>query len=305
MLTRVAGNDWIVLQAEDHGYGVAEGTVFHWLDSFCSEMVQGNGPYIAVNSQAVPAYVQAPINQQVKIGAYIGMPLRLSDGSLFGTLCAIHPDPVAAEIEVELSLIEVLARLLSSLLDAELKTQQQLRRAERAEIEALTDALTGLYNRRGWDNLVAAEERRCQSYGYSASVIAIDIDNLKDVNDTLGHAAGDRLIKRLARVLTTLLRKEDVAARVGGDEFTVLAVEIDEAGATALVERLSETLTAAGVKASIGMAMRVPSQGLAIAGQKADALMYCQKQAKKAELFHHIKQLPPVTSQLSPSLQNL
>ena len=75
MITRTEGNDWIVLQAEDHGYGVSAGTVLRWSYSFCSEMVKGNGPRIAPDSAEVPAYVRAPIGQQVPIRAYVGIPL--------------------------------------------------------------------------------------------------------------------------------------------------------------------------------------------------------------------------------------
>ena len=91
MITRTEGEDWIVLQVEDHGYGISPGTVFRWADSFCSEMVQNNGPKVAPNSDIVPAYAAAPIGQQVPIKAYIGVPLSNADGSLFGTLCAIDP----------------------------------------------------------------------------------------------------------------------------------------------------------------------------------------------------------------------
>ena len=98
MITRVEGNDWIVLQAEDHGYDVKPGRVFNWADSFCSHMVQGHAPRIAPRSEDVPLYASAPIAQQVNIKAYIGQPLVKEDGSLFGTLCAIDPEPKSEKI---------------------------------------------------------------------------------------------------------------------------------------------------------------------------------------------------------------
>ena len=76
MVTRTEGEDWIVLHVEDHGYGVRPGTVFRWSDSFCSRMVQGLGPRVAPDAAGVPAYAEAPIGRQVRIGAYIGLPLR-------------------------------------------------------------------------------------------------------------------------------------------------------------------------------------------------------------------------------------
>ena len=65
MVTRTESEDWIVLNANDHGYEVAPGDVFRWTDSFCSRMVKGQGPRIAPSSKAVPAYAAAPIGQQV------------------------------------------------------------------------------------------------------------------------------------------------------------------------------------------------------------------------------------------------
>ena len=93
MVTRREGDDWIVLHAADQGYGVKQGDVFRWMDSFCSRMVRGEGPRIAPRSQEIPVYAAAPIGQQVDIGAYVGVPLDWHDGRLFGTLCAIHPQP--------------------------------------------------------------------------------------------------------------------------------------------------------------------------------------------------------------------
>src|SRR5262245_11920788 len=80
-VSRTEGEDWIVLRAEDHGYGVEDGTVFRWADSFCARMVEGQGPRIAPRSESVPAYAAAPIGRQVKIGAYVGVPLSRADGS--------------------------------------------------------------------------------------------------------------------------------------------------------------------------------------------------------------------------------
>lgn len=130
MVTRKEQEDWIVLQTEDHGYGVKEGTVFRWADSFCSQMVLGRGPRIAPRSEEIPAYATAPIGRQVTIGSYVGVPLMGPDGSLFGTLCAIHPAPQPPIVASELPLVELLARLLSSILSSDLKMAEQARQAE-------------------------------------------------------------------------------------------------------------------------------------------------------------------------------
>lgn len=289
MVTRVTGDDWIVLQAEDHGYGVEPGQVLKWADSFCSEMVKGYGPCIAPQSERIEVYKHAPINQQVKIAAYVGMPLCDKDGTLFGTLCGIHPEAFPASLANELPLIETLAKLLGSLLDAELNAQTADRRAERAETEAQTDALTGLYNRRGWNQLLHLEELRCQQFGCPASIIVVDLDDLKKINDECGHAIGDEYLQRSADAMCRVLRKEDIAARIGGDEFAILGVEMDGHGVQGLVERLNVALASAQIPASLGIAVRNPSEGLAIAWQRADLEMYRQKRNRKA-LADHLTQ---------------
>lgn len=280
MVTRAEGDDWIVLQSEDHGYGVTPGKVFRWADSFCSEMVQGNGPRVAPDSDAVAAYVAAPIGQQVPIKAYIGVPLTNSDGTLFGTLCAIDPSRQPDDLAEEQEMVELLAAMLSKILNAELRAVLDARRSQRLEQEAQSDALTQLSNRRAWDVLLSQEEERCRRYGHPATVLAIDLDELKGINDTLGHAAGDALIVRAADALRLAARDNDVVARLGGDEFGVIAVECDEVGAEALVARIRNALTDHGVKASIGMAMRLPSIGLKLAWKIADKRMYMEKRSR-------------------------
>ncbi|WP_295994039.1 hypothetical protein [Rugamonas sp.] len=81
MVTRAEGEDWIVLHADDHGYGVRAGQVYRWTDSFCSRMVRGLGPRVAPDSARVDSYAAAPIGRLVDIGAYIGIPLTRADGA--------------------------------------------------------------------------------------------------------------------------------------------------------------------------------------------------------------------------------
>lgn len=280
MVTRTEGDDWIVLQSEDHGYGVEPGTVFQWADSFCSEMVKGNGPRIAPRSHDVPAYRDAPIGRQVQIKAYVGLPLTHKDGRLFGTLCAIHPSVQPASIVAEQELVELLGTLLSTILQAELNAVNEARNAERLQTEALTDALTNTYNRRGWDKFLASEEERCRRYGHPAAVLVIDLDELSLINDTQGHAAGDALIANAGSALRRAARSIDIVARLGGDEFGILSTECDRAGGEALLKRVQTALSNANVKASVGLAMRSPSGGIQGAWEAADQAMYEDKRSR-------------------------
>ncbi len=282
MITRVEGENWIVLCSSDHGYEVESGDVFHWADSFCSQMVCDRGPRIAPCSQDIPVYAEAPIGKQIPIGAYIGVPLPRADGQLFGTLCAIDPQPKPEHIIDELPLIELLARMLTTVLESELKIQEQARRAERAMAESMTDSLTQLYNRRGWDQLMELEERRSARYGHPSCVVSIDLDDLKQANDLFGHAYGDQLLTRAADLFTSVVRDSDIAARVGGDEFAILAVECDEVGCRKLVARLEEILARDQISASIGYAMRCHQKTLIQTWELADQKMYANKRNRKA-----------------------
>jgi diguanylate cyclase (GGDEF)-like protein len=158
------------------------------------------------------------------------------------------------------------------------------RRLERAESVAFCDALTDLYNRRGWDQLLKAEESRCRRHGRTACVVSIDLDDLKAVNDLHGHDSGDELLRKAARALRTTLRAQDVAARVGGDEFAVLAVECEADAVTALHARLTAALDVEGVRASVGVAMRTSTNDLAHTWREADEAMYREKRSRKAAL---------------------
>ena len=277
MVTRVVGEDSIVLEAADRGYGVVGGDVFRWSESFCSRMVEGLGPRIAPNVHSVAAYAAAPLARQVTIGAYVSVPIELEDGSLFGTLCALDPVPQPERILEEEALVGLFSRLLGTLAAASLRTEDATRLAEYAELHASTDALTGIANRRAWDQILETEEARSRRFGSPVAVLAVDLDDLKRVNDTEGHVGGDALLVAAAGALVGVCRDTDLAARTGGDEFALLVPGCNEAGLESLVQRVEEAFAAAGVRASIGVASRSPQAGLVAAWLAADEAMYASK----------------------------
>ena len=103
---------------------------------------------------------------------------------------------------------------------------------------AHTDQLTGLANRRRFEQLFASEHERARRHHRPLAVLTLDIDHFKAVNDTYGHAVGDEVLKAVARSVAKTLRQTDWIARTGGEEFVVLAPESNPAGAVALGERL-------------------------------------------------------------------
>ena len=123
--------------------------------------------------------------------AFVGAPLVVGD-QLFGVLCGVDTSSKLTAAHGDSPHVMTAARILSTILRSELEREELLRRAERAEDDALIDELTGLFNRRGWDRLTEREETRSARYGHSATVFMMDVDGLKQKNDAEGHTAARR-----------------------------------------------------------------------------------------------------------------
>jgi diguanylate cyclase (GGDEF)-like protein/PAS domain S-box-containing protein len=154
------------------------------------------------------------------------------------------------------------------------------------------DALTGLFNRRRFEEELERELAAAGRYGGGGAVIALDLDHFKYINDSLGHNVGDELIGRAASLLRDRLRETDVVARLGGDEFAVILPRADERHATSVAEDLLSTIRSggavtgehgrAGTTASAGVALFPEQRGAVSAGEllvEADVAMYDAKEA--------------------------
>ena len=282
VITRAVGEHQVVLEAHggEAAYGVEAGTVLSWGGSLCRAMVAGAGPHVAPRLSDVPAYATAPNRAHLPVEAYVGVPLLRPDGEVFGTLCAFDPEPQPESLREWEGLVHLQARLLSTILHLELDGERLARRAERAESAATSDGLTGVGNRRGWDDVLVAEEARCRRYGHPACVLVVDLNDLKRVNDRSGHAAGDELLRACADVLVGFARTSDHVARLGGDEFAVLAVETTRDGGEAEAGRLRHAFRSAGISAAVGLGVRGPAGSLGEAWLEADADMYAHKPAR-------------------------
>ncbi len=165
--------------------------------------------------------------------------------------------------------------------------------SERKELESrlrflsFHDPLTGLYNRTFFEEEAA---RAGRSLRYVVSVLVADLDGLKAVNDRLGHAAGDELIRHAANVLRAAFRLEDVVARVGGDEFAALMVGADEPAAEAMVSRVRAFVArhvrdgcVCGLRISLGVATAQPGEPISEALHVADMRMYEDKKQGRGD----------------------
>ena len=120
------------------------------------------------------------------------------------------------------------------------QTEKLLIRLER---ESRSDALTGIANRRYLDEFLPVEMERAKRYGHPLTIAMLDIDHFKLVNDTLGHAMGDRVLCTIAKMLTTELRSIDRAARYGGEEFIIVFPETTNSDGIATCEKLRTLIT--------------------------------------------------------------
>ncbi|MGB9695602.1 MAG: sensor domain-containing diguanylate cyclase, partial [Caldisericaceae bacterium] len=107
---------------------------------------------------------------------------------------------------------------------------------------SITDALTGLYNRREFDKRIKDEVERAKRYKRPLSIISMDLDKFKELNDTFGHLAGDNVLRAFGEILRKSIRNMDVAFRVGGDEFAIILPETEEEFAFGIAERIRQSL---------------------------------------------------------------
>ncbi len=156
-----------------------------------------------------------------------------------------------------------------------------------AQLDAYTDFLTGLRNRRYLDLILDRELFRVARYGRPLSLILLDLDGFKAVNDTHGHEVGDRVLKALARCLEEHLRQSDRAVRLGGEEFAVVLPETGLPQALRLAERLRQAVAALRVppverlSASFGVAQASPTDSPLSLLKRADEALYRAKRQGK------------------------
>lgn len=215
----------------------------------------------------------------VKVGDY-----------LFTIPLAVEKNLTTAKIKRENE--ELRRRLEHALADVRGKNQQLEQSLRRVEELAATDELTGLYNRRHFARV--SEQLFADAYrsGGDLACVMIDMDRFKQLNDTRGHQAGDAMLALAGKVIAANLRKMDVAARYGGDEFVILLPHTDAQAATTVAQRIADEFqrsSAARLNNPGGMSMSIgcatlkhhrPSGAEQLVGF-ADAAMYRAKQTGK------------------------
>ena len=202
-------------------------------------------------------------------------------------------------LEATKSIIKSGSRLQTRMKVSSEDLKQLHKELEISQQEARTDALTGLTNRRGLEKRLELERIRARQNNSVFSVIMIDIDHFKTVNDTFGHLVGDSLLRGFASILTSQVRRKDLPTRYGGEEFLIILPETDVEGAYAVAEKIRGALgkkewTIKESQKSIGqikVSMGIAQYNLTETGNqvvnRADEAMYHAKSTGRDRIIIH------------------
>lgn len=248
-------------------------------DSMCRLVVDSEQRIVCADATADPRFGYSSfVSGPAPVRFYLSVPLRSTDGVVLGTLCAFDTRPAAITDE-QLARFEDVAD--------QVVAQIELQRiAVDLGHRACQDPLTGVANRIVLADRLSAAFARRQRHGGQTVLAVIDINHFKAINDEWGHSAGDEVLVQVARRLTESIRAEDTVARVGGDEFVILAeVEDLTEFAHELTERiaraLAEPIVCAGRRRRIGAALGCihaePGESMSDALERADREMYAHK----------------------------
>jgi two-component system cell cycle response regulator len=166
---------------------------------------------------------------------------------------------------------------------------------------AITDKLTGLYNRRYFDHFLDFELKRSSRQKASLALLMMDIDNFKQINDTLGHLFGDKILNKLGDIIKSIIRETDLAARYGGEEFAIVMSNTGLEEAVEIAERMRKAISACNfdikklpTTVSIGVAL-YPSDSTSLQDlvSNADRALYRAKHKGKNRVCVYSNSLKP------------
>ena len=241
--------------------------------SFCGHAILGNDIFVIEDALEDERFADNPlVTDEPKIRFYAGAPLRYLDGNKLGTLCLIDQEPRTMD-EEDCTLLRDLAEMAEGELSA-----IQL---------ATIDDLTKISNRRGFISLAQNSINLCARQGTPVSMVFLDLDKFKPINDQFGHAEGDHALITFADLMRKSFRDSDVFARIGGDEFVVLLTNTKKDRATEIVARFRGQVDVYNTQAkrgydlcfSDGIVSMLPNQDSLVDDllREADVLMYEKK----------------------------
>jgi diguanylate cyclase (GGDEF)-like protein len=192
--------------------------------SFCTHTIQQREPLVIENALDDPRFANVPlVVGPPYVRSYAGVPLRTPEGYNVGALCAMDTRPRRFS-PADVAILGNFANIVCDELELRLIAQ--------------VDHLTGALTRRGFVDQAEKEMERARRYGRATSLVMLDVDHFKRVNDTYGHAVGDQALQQIVRIAEATLRPSDLFGRLGGEEFALLLPETNGAAAVIAAERL-------------------------------------------------------------------
>lgn len=206
---------------------VPEGSTVDWSDSMCRQTL--------LDGREVLNDISPDLPNGLGMQTFMAVPILVETRTI-GTVCGASRRRVDVD-DRALRMTRLVAESLATHLAIAQESLVHRARADDAEVLALTDALTGLANRRAFTARWAEELLRSTHHDYAVSVLMVDVDRFKAVNDRHGHDVGDSVLRAVGEALSSASRGQDVVARLGGDEFAVIAAHTVADGATLLADR--------------------------------------------------------------------
>ncbi len=245
--------------------------------SFCGHAINEDGLFIIPNAVKDERFFDNPlVTDAPNIRFYAGYPLKLRQGINIGTLCLIDSKPREMD-EEDRQLLED----LGAMIEQEIKSVQL----------ATLDELTLISNRRGFLTLADHSLKVCQRKEMNYTVILLDLNKFKPINDEHGHHEGDFALKTFAQTMQREFREVDVIGRLGGDEFVVFLTDTEDEQVQLVLERFAEAVAATNKKMnkpyniefSAGVAHFNHDSELSLEQmlEKADAAMYLDKKGQE------------------------
>ncbi|WP_299036085.1 GGDEF domain-containing protein [uncultured Pseudokineococcus sp.] len=300
-ITRCDGEDQVFTEVRTRDYDVLPHPRVSWEGSLCRRMA-GGAARVAARTSEVPEYAECVPVEKWPVRAYVGAPIRLADGPVLGTVCGYHPTELEqSALERVQPAVELVADMLAQTLLAQTLREQALIREAELRRLATRDHLTGLSTRAVFHERLTHALELHDATRRPLSVLLIDVDDFKTVNDTYGHAAGDALLVAVTTSWTAHLTPGNTLARLGGDEFALLvesgydAAEVTQRMKPVLSQRLDIAGTTRTVTISVGLAhlpAEAPTPSAAGLLAHADAAMYAAKGSGGARLVRYDLRLP-------------
>ncbi len=242
--------------------------------SFCTHTIQQREPLVVEDARADPRFAASPLVVGTPhVRSYAGAPLRTAEGYNVGALCAMDTKPRQFS-PADIAILKNFANIVCDELELRMIAQ--------------VDHLTGALTRRGFVEQAEREMSRARRYGRPSTLVMLDVDHFKSVNDNHGHATGDQVLIQLCELAKVMLRPSDVFGRLGGEEFAMLLPETSGAEAVVVADRLREEIATRPLSLPGGAELRVTASfGIAELStatgtfpawlEAADAMLYAAK----------------------------